>query len=334
MAYIAVRTGNVEPALPVIEKDIVFFPGMKSPNDGRYPCDMQLSPPAYITTESGLTAKLKTSGVLEYDLHVAECFLQRRSWQQAFDALERVISYPTKDQTCSRIMTEAYNKWTLVGLLLNGKTPTLPASTVSGPQKAFLILGKPYASIANAFDSKTAEALKAEFESLGPQFWADEGNLGLMNYVLSHYQRWKIVNLREIYTKISLEQIRVLTKSAATGASLDSEARVLTLVQDMISSGMLSGTIVPAADGKPAHLVFYTPTEELSEDEFAAKMLQTAQRIKDLGPIIKATNERLATSREYVRFLVREQKRTEKGGIAGEFVGFETQIEDEDLMKT
>ncbi|KAK0638748.1 hypothetical protein B0T16DRAFT_431846 [Cercophora newfieldiana] len=328
LVRLAYFTDNVEPALPVIQKDIVFFPGIKSGADGR-PCDMDLSPPAYITPESGLTEKIKNSTVLEYDLLVAKCFIQRRSWQQAFDALERIVSYPSKDHACSKVMIEAYNKWTLVGLLLNGKPPTLPASVSSNIRKAYSVLGKPYASIAEAFEVKTAAALKAEIESLGPQFWAEEVNLGLVNYVLSHYQRWMIVNLRDIYTKISLEDIRKLTQSAETGKELDTEAQVLALLQDMISSGMLNGRVEAAADGKPAHLVFLAPTEELSEAEFATQMLQTAQRIKDLGPIVKATNERLATSREYIRYLARDQKGNGKGI---EFGGFETTVEDEDLM--
>ncbi|KAK0614178.1 hypothetical protein B0T14DRAFT_438502 [Immersiella caudata] len=330
LVRLALLTDSIEPALPVIEKDIVFFPGVRGSGDSRHLCDLQLSPSEYITPESGLTGKLKSSVVLQYDLLVAKCFIKRRAWQQAFDALERVISYPIKDQACSKIMTEAYNKWVLVGLLLNGKAPTLPTSVAASTRKAYSILGKPYTSIAEAFDLKTAEALKGEFESLGPQFWAEEGNLGLMNYVLAHYQRWMIVNLQKTYTKISLDHVRRLTQSAETGKELGTEAELLALLEDMTSGGMLNGRVEPAVGEKPAHLVFLAPAEELSEAGFATQMLQTAQRIKELGPIVKATNERLATTREYVRFLAREQKGGSKS--IADFVGFDTQVEDEDLM--
>ncbi|KAK4452353.1 COP9 signalosome complex subunit 3 [Podospora aff. communis PSN243] len=330
LVRLALYTDNIEPALPVIEKEIVFFPGVKGSGEGRHPCDLQLSPSEYITPESDLTGKLKASAVLQYDLLVAKCFIQRRAWQQAFDALERVITYPIKDQACSKIMTEAYNKWVLVGLLLNGKTPTLPVSVASSTRKVYSILGKPYFSLAEAFDLKTAEALNAEFASLGPQFWAEEGNLGLVTQVLIYYQRWMIVNLQKIYTKISIDHVRRLTQSAETGKELGTEAEVLALLDDMISTGMLNGRVEPAVAGKPAHLVFLAPAEELSEAEFATQMLQTAERIKDLGPIVKATNERLATTREYVRYMAREQKGGGKG--IADFVGFNTQVEDEDLM--
>ncbi|KAK0720580.1 hypothetical protein B0H67DRAFT_484140 [Lasiosphaeris hirsuta] len=328
LVNLAYLTDNIEPIRPVIEKTIVFYPGIKSSSDGRYLCDMQLPPPAYITPDTGLTTKLNSSAVLQYDLLCGLCFIARSSWQKAFDALERVISYPTKDGVCSNIMAKAHNKWVLVGLLLTGKTPTVPALAWQGAQKIYGTLGKPYTSIGTAFEQETAETLKAEFETLGQQFWAEEGNLGLMRLVLAHYQRWKIVGLRDIYTKISLAQIRTITQSAETGTPLATEAEVLELVLGMIQDGMLNG-VVEQPEGQPAYLTFLSPTEELSEAEFGAKMLQTAQRIKNLEPIVKATNERLGTSREYLRHLVRDSKNKDKDPG---FVGFDHSIEDEDLM--
>ncbi|KAK3327976.1 hypothetical protein B0T19DRAFT_484968 [Cercophora scortea] len=327
----AYETDNIEPILPVIEKTIVFYPGMKGPSETRYPCDMQLPPPAYLTLESSLTTRLSVANVLQYDLLCGMCFIQRRAWQQAFDALERVVSYPTREGGCSKIMENAHNKWVLVGLLLNGKTPTLPAITGQGAQKAYATHGKPYTSIGKAFEQGTAETLKSEFESVGAQRWADDGNLALMRLVLTHYQRWQIMNLRNVYTKISLEQIRTRTQSAEATGPLKTTAELEALVESMISEGMLNGVIERPADGKPAYLTFLSPTEELSEDEFKVKMFSTAQRIKDLGPIVKATNERLATSKDYLRHLVKEQKK-EKHGQTDPYTRFEQTVDDEDLM--
>ncbi|KAK3325652.1 hypothetical protein B0H66DRAFT_529678 [Apodospora peruviana] len=328
---LAYETDNVDPVLPLIEKTIVFYPGVKS-TESRYPCDMESSPVAYVTPESGLTTKLTSTAVLQYDLLCGMCFMQKRLWRQAFDALERVVTYPTKDVGCSKIMVEAHNKWVLVGLLLNGKTPTLPPITGQSAQKAYSTLGKPYSSIGKAFEKDTAETLKAEFESLGLRFWAEDGNLGLMQLVLSHYQRWQIVNLRDVYTKISLEQIRKRTQSAETGGQLATGDEMKALVQSMIDDGMLNGVIETPADGTPAYLTFIEPTEDLSEADFAAQLLLTARRMKDLGPIVKATNERLAMNRDYLRAVIKDQRR-EKDGLGRDPVAqFDTSIEDEDLM--
>lgn len=332
LVTLAYSTDNIDPVLPVIEKTIVFYAGIRS-TDSRPLSDPKLPPVAYVTPESGLTAKLNTTTVLKYDLHVGMCFMQKKMWQKAFDALERVVTYPTKDSGCSKIMVEAHNKWLLVGLLLNGKTPQLPATTSQSVQKSYSTLGKPYASICEAFEKDKANFLKAEFENLGNQFWLQDGNLGLIRSVMSHYQRWQIINLREVYTKISLGQIRRCTQNAETGGPLGSDAEVETLIQTMIDEGMLNGVIEkPLEDDMPAHLVFLTPTEDLSEADFAKKMLTTANRIKDLAPIIQATNERLATTPDYLRYVTREQGKEKGGHGRGAGNSFELQVEDEDLM--
>ncbi|KAK3370245.1 hypothetical protein B0H63DRAFT_312022 [Podospora didyma] len=334
LVQLAYESNCIDASIPVLEKTVVFYPGMKGAGEKPFPSDMTLTPPAYITVDSGLTTKLSTTDVLQYDLLCGLCFMAKRMWQQAFDALERVITYPTKDTACSKIMVEAHNKWILVGLLLYGKTPSLPAITSPGPQKMFATLGKPYASIGKAFESLTPDTLKAEYDTfLGQNFFAEEANRALIDLVMMHYQRWQIINLRDVYTKISLEEIRARTQSAETCAQLKTEKEIETLVQAMIDEGMLNGVIEKSEDGsKPAYLTFLSLTEELSEYEFGEKMLATAQRIKELAPIVKATSERLATSREYIRHLVKEQKREKDGGSRDIAVAFESSIEDEDLM--
>ncbi|KAM7217848.1 COP9 signalosome complex subunit 3 [Rhypophila decipiens] len=332
LVTLAYNSDNIDAVLALIEKTIVFYPGINL-TESRPLSDLRLPPVAYMTPESGLTARINTTTVLKYDLLVGMCFMAKRRWQEAFEALERVVTYPTKESGCSKIMVEAHNKWLLVGLLLNGKIPTLPSTTAQGVKKSYETLSKPYLSICEAFVKDSAEGLKSEFETLGNQFWSQDGNLGLIRFVLSHYQRWQILNLREVYSKISLEQIRTTTQSAETGAPLSSDAEVEALIQGMIDEGMLNGVIEkPLEDGKPAHVVFLTSTEDLSEAEFAKKMLQSARRIKDLGPIIKATNERLATSQDYLRFIIREQKKDQGAGGRGAAHPYELQVEDEDLM--
>ena len=50
-----------------------------------------------------------------------------------------------------------------------------------------------------------------------------------------------------------------------------------------------------------------------------------------MGNQYKAANERLSGSKEYVKHVVKEQKRADKdAGDPG--IGFDSQIEDEDLM--
>ena len=339
LVKLAFTTDNVEAALPVLEKDVVFYPTTKQSHEPRPLCGADLTPAAYITIHNGFSQPLSSTDVLQYDLLRGLCFIQRRAWQHALDALERVVTYPAREtQSCSKIMVDAYNKWLLVGLLQNGKAPTLPPTTVPGAQKAYSTLSKSYLGLAKAFEEGTANALRAEFENLGPVFFNEENNLGLVRLVLQHYQRWQILNLRRVFSKISLEQIRTRTKSAETGAPLTSVEDVEKLVAEMIGEGMLQGVIERPAEGAAGepYLSFHEAAAGgagglLSEAEFAARMAATAQRLKALEPLVGATNERLGANKEYVRYVAEKQKKEKEGKREYE-LSFLNQVEDEDLM--
>jgi COP9 signalosome complex subunit 3 len=150
--------------------------------------------------------------------------------------------------------------------------------------------------------------------------------------VLTHYQRWQILNLREAYTKISLEQIRATTQSAETAAPLATEAEIEVLVQSMIDDGMLLGRIERPTDGRPAYLEFYMQTEELSEAQFAEKVRETAQRLNEMAPVVRETDERLGTNRDYIRWVTKESKKKDETAYRDPVGAFDSHIDDEDLM--
>ncbi|EON99884.1 putative cop9 signalosome complex subunit 3 protein [Phaeoacremonium minimum UCRPA7] len=330
LTKLAYQTDNIEPAFKVIEKSIVYYPGMSKKQEPKYLSDMTLPPPSYISKETGLTTNLQVTQVLEYDLLCGMMYCSAKQWEKASAAFERVLSYPTRDQGVSKIMVEAHNKWILVNLLLSGRTPSLPAYTSPAARRHYETLGKPYTMIGSHFDSLDAAALKIEAEQ-NLQRWQDDGNFGLMREVLAAHQQWQIINLRDVYSKISISDIRARTRSAETGESLEIDEEVEVLINNMIASGMLEGTIEKPG-GSPAYLKFLQSSNELTEDEFSAELLVTAQKIKDLQPVLKATNERLSTSKEYVRHLIKEQKREKENAGRDAAIGFDAQIEDEDLM--
>lgn len=339
LVELAYSTGNVGPILPLIQKPIIYIPA-KGTSTTQPVCDMSLPPTAYINLDTQLTEALTPFAVLQYDFVCGLCFIERRMWQQAFDAFERCVTYPARDGGCSKVMTEAYNKWILVGLLLTGKPPTLPDTTSQSAKKIFATQGKPYKLFAQAFKADTAGDLIREFQVINAELLPAEGNVELAKLVLAHYQRWQIINLRNIYTTISLEKIRERTQSAETGASLPSVEAVDQLVQSMIADGSLQGAIERPTDGSPAYLTFLsTPLQGLSEVEASAKLNKIVQGLDALRPVIDATNKRLASNREYIAYTIKRQMeaaREQKLGLQSVGGGFEESSfhieEEEDLM--
>lgn len=332
LVNLAYQTYHIQPAFDVIDRHIVYYPGMCNARDSKLLSDMSLPPNAYISKESGLTLPLKPDNLLQYDLICGLMYCSARRWPEALAAFERAVTYPTKDGGTGSIMAEAHKKWLLVSLLVNGRSPTIPSATGSAARKSYETLSKPYLALASHFNKpRDAVALKGDAEA-GAQVWSSDGNFNLVREVMAAHQKWQIIGLRDVYSKISIADIRAKTVSAETGESLESDDDAEALINGMIQSGMLKGTIEKPA-GKPSYLTFLSADEELTEEEFSREILAAADKIKSLEPIFKATSERLGTNKDYIKHLVKEQRREKDRDTRDVTLGgFDIQVEDEDLM--
>lgn len=341
LVYLAHTTDTAEHAFGVLDKQIVFFPGLASDQSSTYInsnaslqkplCDLSLPPTDYIKQETGLTMNVDVEKVLEYEFYSGLLYCSREQWRKALAAFERVITHPTRDGGVSKIMADAYKKWLLVSLLVNGRTPEAPSNAGYNAKKAYETLGKPYAAIASHFDAMAAVALKKEVEDHAQEWRADQ-NSGLVRQVLASHQKWQIMDLRKVYSKVPLSDIRKTTFSAETGAILPSDGEIESLIRGMIESGMLKG-IIEKPDGKPAYLKFLSEAEELSETEYKNEIASAMLRLKELEEIYRTTNARLSTNPYWVKHVIREQKREkENSGQAALSQSFDVEVEDEDLM--
>lgn len=330
---LAYKHNAVDHILPTINKTIVFYPGMRGKAESRPLCDMSLPPSSYITIESGLTARVSPSMVLEYDFCIGLIHLRRRAYLAALQAFERVLTHPSKDHGCSRIMVEAHNKWVLTSLLTKGKVET-PASLSQSVGAAYTKVGQPYLTVAAAFiKPDNAVELRNAIDTVGMQVWAEEGNEGLIREVQAHYQRHHILRLSDIYTKLSLEDIRTLTQSAETGGRLETAGQVEELLDYMTSTSMLKGVITKPPGSAPADgqgYLTFLQNEEMDEQAFADEMFRVRDEIKLLRETFFATEERLTTSIEYLKHLVKNENSAKTGGARD--VSYDSQVEDEDLM--
>lgn len=301
---------------------------MGSSRDGKLLCDPTLPPASYITTQTGLTDNIKPSTVLEYDHLRGIIYMSMGMWSKSLAAFEKVISHPTKDRGVSKIMADSHKRWVLVGLLSHGKPPTMPSYTSGSANAVYKTTGKLYNNVAEAFSSAGAEKLKSEIEE-NTAIWETDGTSSLIAEILSAYQKWKIIGLRQVYQRVGISQVREMTLNAQTGKPLEDDQQVLTLAREMIGSGMLDGRL--EQDGNENYISFRDEGNMVSEAAFATQIAQIHYTIDLLGKQYQQTNDRLSGSKEYVKHLVREQKRAEKDNVdAG--IGFDSQIEDEDLM--
>ncbi|TVY83781.1 COP9 signalosome complex subunit [Lachnellula suecica] len=319
-------------AVPVLDKPILYFPTQKTPKS-KLLCNMSSSPSTYITTDNGFTKKLKYQEVLEYFLCRGMIYAGLRDWKKAFQSLEDAVSFPTKEGAVSKMMIDAYKKWILVGLLRDGKAPTLPKVTGNGAAKVYHVIAKPYESLAQIFETGTASRLKAEAD-VGTAIWQQDCNLGLVLHVLAAYQKTQIRNLANIYTKMSIQEVHSATTSAETGFKLPSVHATETLVRSMIADGSLHAT-VSSGSSSPSILTFLPPGTLLSEAVFQNQLAISTVQVKALTDEIKHTDHALTHEKDYVKWLQKQKKGKVINidqGISGPDMDW--QNDDEDLMAT
>lgn len=126
LAKLALESRNYADAAQVLDKFILYIPGASTVMKPKYVCDITLSPVSYITHQSRLTGKLRYIEILEYFLYSGMVFMGMRNWETALQCLESAVTYPAKEGSVSKVMVDAYKKWILVGLLLEGKLLPLP----------------------------------------------------------------------------------------------------------------------------------------------------------------------------------------------------------------
>lgn len=329
LVNMALQSRNYQHAVPVLEKFILYVPGIKDQPRAKFLCDMSLSPPAYITTWNGLTGKFKYAEILEYFYLSGMVFIGLRKWEAAKQCLEHAVTFPAKDNQVSKIMVEAYKKWVLVGVLAEGKLLPLPKSTSPGAAKAYHVLAKPYETFAQIFESGTASRLKAEAEAGSQKWW--EANHGLILHVLAAYQRFHILKLAEVYSKISISEIIKETTSAESGSKLPNVTAGEQLVRDMINAGELHATLGTGSNGQ-AILTFLPTGKDLNEAQMKRELALSTIKIQALTNEIKTTDRMLTHDKDWVKYATKMKKNPKDDHGVGMDDSFGDADPDEDLM--
>ncbi|EJT99237.1 hypothetical protein DACRYDRAFT_69644 [Dacryopinax primogenitus] len=162
-----------------------------------------------------------------------------KRWKEAADFFEIAVSSPAT--VASAIQIEAYKKYSLIQLILYGKTSPPPKYTSPPVSRAYRNSSttQPYLKFINAVeisDPTVAHSLAKETDA-----FVQDNNLGLVNQVLARLPWLAVKKLKETYMKLSLEEIG---RSIASTISEDgSSARAL--IVEMVAAGELSAIIHP-----------------------------------------------------------------------------------------
>ncbi|KAI9787569.1 MAG: hypothetical protein M1839_000100 [Geoglossum umbratile] len=340
-------------ALPILDRDIQAFPaGSKSVNSTAI---SQLSS-SYIHVASGLTDRLTYHHHLEYHLFGALIYMGLKRWERALEFLTFVIVAPTTGPA-SIIQVEAYKKWVLVGLLVNGGPMPLPRITNNVAMKSYRELARAYDNFAEVFKSGNAMRLREEFE-VGEELWAKEKNYGLMLLVLDAFHRFNIRHLEDTYSTLSVHDIcqRDFVALDTTSQGLPSlsrahadESATEQYILGMIERGELSATLShppQTEEQQSLAVVHFVPgSQGISEAEQLQKVEEQIERTVAVTEQIKNLDRKFGLSKEYITWVHKNKKTAALGSSLGGpkqdggedlesmDIGWDAGVMDEDMME-
>ncbi|KAG4303473.1 hypothetical protein PCANB_000403 [Pneumocystis canis] len=141
---------------------------------------------------------------LLYHFYRALINIKLKFFDKALDFFKIVISAPTINT--SAIQVNAYKKFVILSLVVNGKIESLPHITDAVSIKTYKIFGKPYEVFAEVYESQDHEKIKDVYFKYRDFFIKDKNN-ELIKYAVKFLPYHEIYRFREIYTCISIVDI-------------------------------------------------------------------------------------------------------------------------------
>ncbi|KAK8242526.1 hypothetical protein IWZ00DRAFT_379587 [Phyllosticta capitalensis] len=317
-------------ALPVLDQYIHSFPStLVKAGEYTLPCADHFTSAGYITTSSGLSAKVSAADVQEYFLLGANTYLAMRQWRHAQLFLEYILTTPAQN-VASGLMAEAYRKWVLVSCLVDA-----PSQFKGGNQMVMRSLkaaSKAYDALVEVFNSGDAVKLHAEIDT-GANIWNEDANTGLVRELQAHQSKVFVKNLQKTYAAAPLSNV-------ATWINKSPEA-VEQYLQALIDEGFLNAAIEQPSPDAAKILRFHgtdhcnMPATRAEEQQLAALTVQV-KKTQELADHLKAATHRLTMSREHVEYMKKRAKNKENSdpSLGGETMdtSWEAYDQDEDMM--
>jgi COP9 signalosome complex subunit 3 len=293
----------------------------------RYLCSETDSSAIYLNPDFGLTQKLSSRDYLEYHLYGAMIYMGLKQWENAMSFLEIVLLAPTSTAT-SVIMVEAYKKWVLVGLLMNGRAPSLPHGANNNVLRNIRALARPYDCLVEAFASSSLVRVKGDLEE-GQSFWLNDCNFGLVLQVYDAFRKFSVLRLANIYAALPLTEVARRTSPDASDL-----VETASYVASLIASGDLKASLNGSPDPPaPATLRFLSSKSfPWRETEVHHDLRVHKAELQNILKHLQDSDHRLEISKEYIDKLhwMKKQKEQEAktGGVGGQLMN----DFDEDVM--
>lgn len=295
-------------AIDILDRPIYHVPTPESTKTlekrlGKYRCSIGESSLPTFTAQTGLAGKITSRIYLEYFLLGAVCYIATEQWKKAQTFLEVVLVHPTHGNAVSLIMVDAFKKWMLVGLLIDGKGASVPKAMSANAGKFMRALSKPYDCVVEAFRSHKGERLRGEIQE-GLEEWNKDGNYGLMREVYAAFRKFEVIRLSKTFAALPVEEI-----AARTSPTPQDIQESFIYINTLIANGDLQARITPSQKGGLGTVRFLsTETSQKSETDIEKELAVRALELKSLLKYIADYDHQLEVNKDYLDFLLKAKK--------------------------
>ncbi|KAG5518256.1 hypothetical protein PMAC_003052 [Pneumocystis sp. 'macacae'] len=179
---------------------------------------------------------------LLYHFYGAILYVKLKIFHRALHFLRITISAPTLNT--SAIQVNAYKKFIILSLIVNGKMEPVPHITDIVCIKSYKIFGKAYETFAKVYEYQDHDEIKNLYFKYKNIFIEDKNN-ELIKYAIKFLPYHEIYRLRKIYTSISIIDInrKIGPWNGISLESQDSYDLTEEFVSKMIKEGKLNAFI-------------------------------------------------------------------------------------------
>ncbi|XP_014215702.1 COP9 signalosome complex subunit 3 [Copidosoma floridanum] len=195
----------------------------------------------------------------------------------------------TPASAVSHIMIEAYKKYILVSLILNGKVVLLPNYTSNLIKRHIKRLSQPYQELATEYATNNCDEVQGVITKFGDNFSRDN-NMGLVKQVLNSLYKKNIQRLTNTFLTLSLSDVAARVKLPSPA---DAEKYILNMIED--------GEIFATINQKDGMVIFHDDPEKYDSPEMLAKLENEMAECAELGKKVLEMEEEVVITPQYIR---------------------------------
>ncbi|XP_042461664.1 COP9 signalosome complex subunit 3-like isoform X2 [Zingiber officinale] len=233
-----------------------------------------------------------------------------KRFEKALECLHNAVTAPMT--TLNAIAVEAYKKYILVSLILNGQVPSFPKYTSSAALRNLKSYTQPYVDLANSYARGKSSELEACVQTNQEKFQSDS-NLGLVKQVLSSLYKHNIQRLTQTYLTLSLQDI---ANVAQLNSPKEAEMRVLQMIQD--------GEIFATINQKDGMVSFHEDPEQYKTCGMTEHIDFSIQRLMVLSKKLSSLDEHLSCDPTYLSKVSQRLVKNDRGLILMSLILFHT----------